>query len=370
MKYMIWKKVSLLCFVLSMTLTAGSVYAAQAEEDAFAIAVMEDEVTFHTQLQQDALDAGAEHISEYSNLGKDELSIPEGITLNWTYESDLLPEFYTVTLSRNEDLSDPLVLKAEGGSGTGSCTVQNLMLGTDYYYTISAGDIISDVYSFTTSSEGPRNLYVDGVTNVRDIGGWMTNSGGRIRQGLLIRCGELNEAESTEPCITEEGVAVMRDVLGVKTEIDFRRTEDNEQGGITESPLGSDINYYSEPIGYITDISPDTESIAQTFHLLAEEENYPIIYHCKIGTDRTGLITYLIMGLCDVSMEDIYTDYAFSNLGQIEGKRDPKRLDKMVNDNFADFMGDTPQETARNYLTSIGITEEELDCIVSILVEK
>ena len=115
MKYMIWQKVSLLCFVLSMTLTAGSVYAAQAEEDSFAIAVMEDEVTFHTQLQQDALDAGAEHISEYSNLGKDELSIPEGITLNWTYESDLLPEFYTVTLSRNEDLSDPLVLKAEGG---------------------------------------------------------------------------------------------------------------------------------------------------------------------------------------------------------------------------------------------------------------
>ena len=370
MKQMLWKRASLLCLVFAAAFSVSSVYAAQAEADPFVVTELGENVTFHTQLQQDALDAGAEHISEYSNLGKDELSIPEGVTLEWGYEGDILPETYTVLLSQEEDLSDPLVIEVEGGSDECSCTVQNLMLGTEYYYTISAGDTVSDVYSFTTSADGPRNLYVDGVTNVRDIGGWQTNDGGSIRQGLLIRCGELNEAETVEPCITEEGISVMRDILGVKTEIDFRRTEDNEQGGITESMLGSDINYYSEPIGYITDISPDAASIAETFHLMADRDNYPIIYHCKIGTDRTGLITYLVLALCDVQMEDIYIDYAFSNLGQIEGKRDPKRLDKMVNDNFAEYMGDTPKETARNYLTSIGVSEEELDTIVSLLVER
>ena len=129
MKQMIWKRISILCLVFVAAFNISAVYAAQAEEDLFVVTELGEDVTFHTQLQQDALEAGAEHISEYSNLGKDELSIPEGVTLEWVYEGDIMPETYTVLLSQEEDLSDPLVIEVEGGSDECSCTIQNLMLG-------------------------------------------------------------------------------------------------------------------------------------------------------------------------------------------------------------------------------------------------
>ena len=360
---------SVISTALSVMLGAGCVFAAEADPAGFKVEPQQDVVSFHTELQDEALEAGAEHISEYSNMGMDEFSIPEGVVITWSYENEDQPETYVLAVSTNEDMSDAFIFEVPAQGDETSYAVQNLLLGTDYYYTISADDQVSDVYTFSTSDVTPRNLYVDGVTNVRDLGGWTTNDGKKIRQGMIIRCGQLNTEETTDPCITEEGIDTMLNTLGVKTEIDFRRTEDNEQGGITQSPLGEDVQYFSEPIGYITDITPDLDSIAETFRIFADEDNYPIIYHCKIGTDRTGLITYLLLALCDVTMDNIYTDFAFSNLGVIEGKRDPKRLDKMVNDNFEEYMGDTPQETARNFLSSIGITDEEMDAIVNIMTE-
>ena len=366
------------CVLLSGNITAFALPAPDLEigEDGFEtgalqITAPEGEVTFHTQLQQDALEAGAEHISEFSKNGQEELSIPEGIWFTWTCP-DPQPETFFLSLAASEDLSDAVTyeIPSETGDGEYSYNVQNLLLDTVYYYTIAADDIVSDVYSFTTSGVGPRNLYVDGVTNIRDLGGWPTADGGKIRQGLLFRCGELNAAGTQDPCITPEGIAVMRDDLQIRTEIDLRRTEDDENGHLTESVLGSDVQYFSNPIGYITDVTPDLESIAETFRIMADENNYPMIYHCKIGTDRTGLISYLLLALCGVQMDDIYIDYAFSNLGHIEGKRNPNRLDKMVEDNLADFAGETPRETAVNFLKSIGLTDEELDSIVAILVEK
>ena len=67
------------------------------------------------------------------------------------------------------------------------------------------------------NSKGPRNCYVSGVTNVRDIGGYSSSLGKNayIRQGLYYRGANLNS-------ITDKGKAQMKEDLGVKTEIDLR----------------------------------------------------------------------------------------------------------------------------------------------------
>ena len=365
------KKTLSLILVLSLLAALFGLISANADDAGFQVKELGHDVSFHTELQEEALAAGPEHFAEFNNNGQTECSIPKGIELEWTYSADPHPQEFTVALSMKEDMSDPVIftVPAETEDNAYHLTLQNLFLGTTYYYTIAAGDAVSEPYTFSTSAEGPRNLFIDGVTNARDLGGWKTNDGHVIRQGLLFRCGELNVSQTTDLCITEEGIRTMREDFGIRSEIDFRRTNKDENGGITESPLGSDVNYYHEPINIIIDVAPDAGSVAETFRIFADKSNYPIAFHCAIGTDRTGFISYLLLSLCDVRDEDLLTDYFFSNLGLINGHRDLKFMERVSQSNMGEFITESRSETARLYLKSLGLTDEELDTIVSIMVE-
>ena len=48
--------------------------------------------------------------------------------------------------------------------------------------------------------------------------------------------------------ITAEGIKTMREVMGVKSEIDLREVDNGEIGGISSSPLGDDVQYVNLPM--------------------------------------------------------------------------------------------------------------------------
>ncbi|NLW56008.1 MAG: hypothetical protein GX050_05230 [Firmicutes bacterium] len=52
----------------------------------------------------------------------------------------------------------------------------------------------------------------------------------------------------------------------------------------------------------------------------------PFLVHCRIGTDRTGVISAMIAGLCGASWENIGRDYQKSNAVGMEEYRDIKLL--------------------------------------------
>ena len=184
------------------------------------------------------------------------------------------------------------------------CSFYNLFIGRTYYWTVSALDDEGDtstsaVATFKTAAQAPRNLYVDSVTNVRDLGGWKTEDGGRVRQGLLYRGARLNDDFSTDATVSAAGIKTLCEELGIKTELDLRQTQAvsnrNESGGRTTSPLGAGVSYLAYPMEYkdlITD-ARNIQRVREVFALLADESNYPIYFHCSIGTDRTGLIAWL-----------------------------------------------------------------------------
>ena len=120
-----------------------------------------------------------------------------------------------------------------------SVEIYNLLLGEYYSWTVfdNNGKIIKEG-EFTVSSLPPRNIYVDGITNVRDLGGWKRDNGERVKQGLIYRSARLNENESDEVLLSDEGRETLLS-LGIKSEIDLRKTVDNENGAITESPIGA-----------------------------------------------------------------------------------------------------------------------------------
>ena len=316
-----------------------------------------------------------------------EASRPEPIRLRWAISESAAGHvrLYVVRIWTKPDRSD--VTEATVAGSKTEYAFYNAMLGTTYYWNVSSRDDEDDIStsktsSFTTESQGPRNLYVDGVTNVRDLGGWATVDGGRIRQGLLYRGGRFSSNESTSVTISAKGILTLRDEIGIKTEIDLRQTtavnNRNESGGLTASPLGDSVRYCAFPMEYGEVLFSDPKNIQrirEIFAFLSDESNYPIYFHCSIGTDRTGLIAWLVNGLCGVSENDLWRDYLFSDFGQIESnpanaRTRAKNENIYVNQlkNYA--QGDTLAEKIYNYLKNeIGVAETDLQAVIRIMKE-
>lgn len=323
-------------------------------------------VTLHTKKQDSYLNKPFA-LMYISATGKKELSKPESVTLNWVYTGDEPAEKCTVSVSENENMLNPTIYKVTGDS----LVLTNLKIATTYYWTVDADGANSAVYNFTTSADAPRNISVDGVANVRDLGGWETESGTRTKQGLIYRCGRLNEssADTVNIEITEDGKNVMLGQLGIKSEIDLRKTEGNEVGGITSSPLGDTVTYFSCPMEWDGDMLYDNkEQVLRVFSILADENNYPVIYHCNIGTDRTGMISFLVNALLGVPEDDLIRDYMFSNNANIGGTR---KASQMKNSGYykavAAAQGSSLSEKTYNCLVDLGVPSDQLDKVIEIL---
>ena len=332
-------------------------------------------VSIHTATQKVYFaDSDADNATKYAE-GADELSRPVPVVLSWNVdfssgENDLW--YFVVRIWTKTDKSDVRAFLVDRSER--EYRFYNAFINQKYFWSVTAYDtkgaaVATKTSTFQTETQAPRNLYVDGVTNVRDLGGRVTEDGGRVRQGLLYRGGQLNNSNGNRT-ITEEGIATMRQTFGIKTELDLRRVDSskNETGGITKSFLGDDVKYYRKSISTsVTDLD-NRLLLIQVFDILANESNYPIFYHCIIGTDRTGLISWLVNGLCGVSEEDLWRDYLFSNFGKIGGTRNKSKIEDGYVKKLKSASGETFAEKVYNYLNkSVGIPASKLDAVIRIM---
>lgn len=333
-------------------------------------------VDLHTELQKTYLANDYNSISSYAS-GTKELSLPEALTLSWNATAlvdNANPiASYVVRLSTDEQFESNVWTYS---ATINNVNVYNLMVSTTYYWCVTARlenntTCTSDTSSFTTAG-GPRNMLVEGITNVRDLGGWQTTDGKLVKQGLLIRCGRLNTSNQSKINIeiTENGKYTMLQELGVKTEIDLRMNNNNEVGGLTDtSPLGESVQYVQCPMDYTADnlITGNKLQLQAIFAILSDKNNYPIIFHCNIGTDRTGVVAFLVNGLLGVPEETLYRDYLFSNFGNIGGSRKVSSIKDNYVNYIKTFDGEQLSEKIYNCLVTNGIPSEYLDAIIEIL---
>lgn len=340
-----------------------------------------DHVSIHSELQEQYLNGSLEAVASYAD-GTQELSRPAKITLSWSTEIDEAYAAesgvsaegceYTLYFSKAEDFSDAVTYTTTDTT----YQVTNLELSATYYWKVAAeigGERYeSETSSFTTERNGPRNLYVSGITNVRDLGGYTTLSGDTVRQGRIIRCGKLHNSDGSRK-ISAKGIAEMRDNLGVKSEIELRKASNNEYGGVAASVLGADVNYFLLPMDYNGnmiegDFTEDNiGSLRGVFEVLSKEENYPVIFHCAIGTDRTGMVAYCIEALLGMSETDIIRDYLFSNFGNIGGSRSVSSIRSRYPRFIKDYDGETLQEKTYRFLNEyVGVPTEQLDAVIRL----
>ena len=326
----------------------------------FVLPDMGGSVGLHTKAQRDYIALtdkdGVSNIAQ----GVEEKSRPLPVSFEWSASGAAVTS-YTLKISRSPSMENALEYTATGSP----YDVYNLMVGTQYYWTVTANAgekrTESGVASFTTSSLLPRTLYVDGVTNCRDLGGYTTADGKTLHQGYIYRTGRFNSSDKDEciPEVTETGKRQALYELGLKTEIDLRKIA--EASNITASVLGDGVNYVACPMDYGTDILvTGAEEIRHVFSVLGDPDNYPVFFHCHIGTDRTGLIAYLINGVLGVEKEDLYTDYLFSNFGNIGGSRSKSTINQKYVTTLDIYDGNTLSEKIESYLYSIGVMEEDI----------
>ena len=336
-----------------------------------------DNVEIHTDLQVKYLNDTYDSIGKYIPDIETERSLPKEVELTWTIydnvnQRDYVPYItYNVKVATKADFSDAKVYR----TADEYYKLSNLYIGQTYYWKVSFEDeddniVESAVATFTTTDQGPRNLKIDGVTNSRDLGGWTTKDGKKVKQGMLYRTAKISKTE--KEYITAAGKKTMLEELGIKSELDLRSGSSEIR---EESVLGG-VKLFNYGFSG-SDMEKVEEQLPNIFEALADEDNYPIFFHCAIGTDRTGVVAYLVLALLGVSEEDIYRDYCFSNFGNIKSGDDnavriPKeRLEAegKVASVVKASAGSTLQEKTRNYLKSLGISDATLDSVVRLMLE-
>ena len=118
--------------------------------------------------------------------------------------------------------------------------------------------------------------------------------------------------------------------------------------------------------GNIIEAEENFDSLKAVFETFAYQNAYPIVFHCSIGTDRTGAVAFLLNALLGVDFDTLKQDYIFSLYGQIGGSRNGD-----VIDDYAQILAqhapeaNTLQEQAYLYLTEVvGVHPYHLDKII------
>ena len=308
----------------------------------------------HSPVLEEYLSSPVEMATVYAK-GQKESGKPEKIHISWKGEEG---KKYTFLLSTDEDFSSCREYHTESNS----IALENLFIGTTYYWKVEG---TSQAGSFSVSGHAPRVIDIDGVTNFRDVGGWNDN----IRQGLLYRCARLSENRTGEPLITEDGIRTFVEELGIKTEVDLRDTKDDEYGSLSSSVAGDGVKYIHYPMksgGNYLLLNIDV--LPGLFEILADEDNYPLVFHCSIGCDRTGVVSFLVNGLLGVSEEALYRDYLVSNFALVKVMRNRSDIDDYIE--YMDrYPGETLSERIWAFLIDEGVKEEDISAFRRIMLE-
>jgi protein-tyrosine phosphatase len=172
-----------------------------------------------------------------------------------------------------------------------------------------------------------RYIIFENISNFRDIGGYRTRDGRTVAWRRLFRSGELRS-------MTHGDLAKLREELGLVSIIDLRSSfEVKHRGkGLLE---GADIKYCN--IAFMTDDDPGANAsrfahctnmgefylemarqndygkrITEALEVIADSGNHPLVFHCAVGKDRTGMLAAVLLSLLGVADKDIIEDYALS----------------------------------------------------------
>lgn len=232
--------------------------------------------------------------------------------------------------------------------------------------------------AFSNEHKAERVIDLEGTTNTRDIGGYLTADQRSLRWGEIIRSENLSR-------LTADDFQKLEDI-GIKTVIDLRTDDEHEkaptvwQGDNPPSffhfPVGDANNEWftaqrrmfkknrftekrsSELMvdGYRMIAEEGPPSYEKLLELVLDESNRPVLIHCNAGKDRAGIAVTLILEALGVDRETIMEEYLLTNeIGRSEEKA-ALIASKSKNNRR---MGKSP--SAKAWLPIVGVQAEMLE---------
>lgn len=322
-----------------------------------------DSKTIHTTNQRNFLEAGYNSISQYKGGG--DAALP--ITLQ--YGSSIVPSgsLYTIKVSEKPDMSDAKTYT----SRSRSVSIQNSKVQQIYFWTVSNGSVTSNIQAFYVDDIPVRNLSTATIGNARDIGGFETEDGFIVKQGMIYRGYMMSPGPDLE---TNRDVLI--NDLKIQTEIDIKEKQSDSSIYYDPEVLNTrpeeDFEHYLRRYlkyeyygGYMSPSYKSMPTLVKIFDDLADESVFPIYIHCRIGADRTGLVCFLFNALLGVSKEDCYKDYVFTTYSG-----NARSAGLIAGDYVATIertAGRTFAEKTYNLLVMRGANPESLDRFISIM---
>ena len=188
-----------------------------------------------------------------------------------------------------------------------------------------------------------RVINLEGTTNTRDIGGYLTSDLRTIRPRQIIRSENLSRLTTGDFQQLEE--------IGLKTVIDLRTDREHDKSPTVwlgdnppqffHFPVGDANNDWFKAQRSMMRRNSFTEKqslelMKEGYHMIAEEgppsyqklmdvvldqSNWPILIHCNAGKDRAGVAVTLILEALGVDRDTIMEEFLPTNeIGRSEKK--------------------------------------------------
>ncbi len=177
------------------------------------------------------------------------------------------------------------------------------------------------------------DIHLQNASNLRDLGGWPTGDGRRVRTGLVFRAPALiNLTASDEAEVAKLGLRTVCDLRGLRERSNAPVSiagVDNLSMPIEPSVGASlrDILRTGQATGHVApeemfDLLRDAyrayalQSHAQyraLFARLLSPGGLPLLLHCSAGKDRTGFGSALLLTTLGVSWDHVLEDYLATN---------------------------------------------------------
>ncbi|MGD8725478.1 MAG: tyrosine-protein phosphatase, partial [Desulfobacterales bacterium] len=181
---------------------------------------------------------------------------------------------------------------------------------------------------------GERRLPLQNTVNTRDLGGYETAEGHRVKWGKVFRSDHLARLSNDDIAFLQH--MKIQSVCDFRTSVEARKRPDRfpahgygtyvhlpinhlkfEPSRLFEKLKNGDASWLTPSFlieGYRLNLDQFATAWGEVFRRLADPKSLPLLFHCTGGKDRAGTFAALLLLALGVPEETVIYDYGLSNI--------------------------------------------------------